>query len=145
MTKQEKQLLLIDLCARLPYGIKIKLGKYTATVCEVTRNYFCTEGSGEKCYSIDLYKPYLRPMSSMTEDEICDYMKLRFEDSIDIRNAKHSCNNSVSAIVDGDYIRYWYNEMVTNKTIDFLNEKMFDWRGLIPMGLALEASKDMYK
>ena len=62
-------------------------------------------------------KPYLRPMSSMTEEERRTYDNL-------------ACD---------------FNEISMSNSIDWLNENMFDFRSLIPMGLALEAEKGMYK
>ena len=77
-----------------------------------SRGYFkldCADGISAECI-----KPYLRPMSSMTEEE---------KDTYDIMVL---CN--ASWVVD-----------------DWLNYHHFDYRGLIPMGLALEAKKGMYK
>ena len=91
MTQEDKQILLVDLCARLPYGVRVWY-KY-ATWQEP---WFCTSINipedtlwlGRKADKVDvkepiieademLIKPYLRPMSSMTEDErneIRDYV-----------------------------------------------------------------------
>lgn len=124
MTKQEKQLLLIDLCARLPYGVKVRINTknnyYTATVCEITRNYICVEGGGEICFSHGTYKPYLRPMSSMDSEEIETYRAI----------IGSLLENSVTYNVPTLY--------------NFLNSKHLDYRGLIPMGLSLEAPEGMY-
>ena len=136
MTKEEKQLLLKDLCARLPYGIKGKLRdpNYTAILKDVRYSCFypllvrpleCPLTNDECVLSVDEFKPYLRPMSSMTEEEVKEFAAL---ESIDILGGdiKITC---VELSVDA---------------IDWLNAHHFDYRGLIPMGLALEAPENMY-
>lgn len=123
MTQEDKDLLLKDLCGRLPYGIivayksqekegRVKLGYgnigYTA---ELGRSWWI------EC------KPYLRPISSMTEEE----KEFYGEDlSLSIE------------VGDFDYDIPDYN------TIDWFNKHHFDYRGLIEKGLALEAPADMY-
>ena len=145
MTQEEKQLLLRDLCARLPYKVKI-------SVTEPERTEFTNQFSYEngrtlvgvldaifpdeeriivdeldkpiaqydvRCggFNIEEYKikPYLRPMSSMTEEE----KKEKFE--------------------------MWAWKSFDWEVTDWLNEHHFDYRGLIPMGLALEATEGMYE
>lgn len=65
MTQEEKQLLLIDLCARLPYGVKLDNGLKLRSIDTLTQIVSCS-GSDKK---IDCIKPYLRPMPSMTDEE----------------------------------------------------------------------------
>lgn len=131
MTKEEKQLLLKDLVARICYKVCAK--QYYS----VSEDDFIIEGIiGEQIYAahnskismtypVEKIKPYLRPMLSMTEEEVKEFAAL---ESIDVLGGdiKITC---VELSVDA---------------IDWLNKKMFDYRGLIPMGLALEAPKDMY-
>ena len=116
MTQEEKQLLLKDLCGRLPYQ----------PICEFTdtEDDFCT-ATAALGYSLRdfiaekvLIKPYLRPMSSMTEEEKNEY----FGRTMTIDIVKTS-----------------------QQVIDWLISHHFDYRGLIPMGLALEAKEGMYK
>lgn len=118
MTQEEKQLLLKDLCGRLPYGVMVKVEgeKYF----NETKEPYITSLSLNN-YILDYndvtITPYLRPMSSMTEKESAIKYKLF-----------------------GNYI-------LDNcpAYIDWLNAHHFDYRELIPMGLALEAPEDMYK
>lgn len=134
MTSEEKQLLLKDICARLPYDVCVHI-RYNA---------------GEPCYGkltpqdirwfidskIEIIKPYLRPMSSMTEGEYMEFRKISglYKDEGDyFSNHLSEIGNSI------------ITERVMVRTIDWLNAHHFDYRGLIPMGLALEASQDMYK
>lgn len=115
MTEQDKQLLLKDLCARLPYDVIVNDGNEIDTL---------------KAYMLDdlmfideaIIKPYLRPMSSMTkeEKEIYDCFAISYRNS----------NNVM---------------LPSPMAIDFLLEHHFDFRGLIEKDLALEASEGMYK
>lgn len=139
MTKEEKQLLLIDLCARLPYGLKVKCEKYTfpVTILYAGNIYevkFAETGGIEHIGAI---KPYLLPMSSMTEEEYKEFSKIS-------GLLKSKEDNYFS-----NHLPEWGNSIITERvmvrTIDWLNSHYFDYRGLIPMGLALEAQKDMYK
>lgn len=130
MTNKEKQLLLKDICARLSYG-GVK-GLHRGQVHELftidgrEANNACIQVDGyDAWFSVDTFKPYLRPMSSMTEEEIKTY------------HSYCECN-------DGDFtgeILYFD----TIESFDYLNSIHIDYRGLIPMGLALEAPDGMYK
>ena len=122
MTKEERELLLRDLCARLPYR---------PFVSTYSRQF--NDGSLElltpellKIFAIDEFfeiKPYLRLMSSMTEEEKEEYDDL-------LMSVNDGCENT-------DYLPY--NCM---KYVDWLNSHGFDYRGLIPKGLALEDRED---
>lgn len=126
MTKEDKQLLLVDLCARLPYSPFVKLmEKYDDDDSEYFR-----EIHNLSTYDIELFnsgeisniKPYLRPMSSMTEEEekeICQFMK--------DYNLLPGLNKA--AVFCGEIT-------------DWLNKKMFDYRGLIEKGLAIEVTEE---
>jgi hypothetical protein len=129
MTQEDKLLLLQDLCARLPYGIKIL---HTGWDYDSDTDFDTVEtligiddrfiyavwdktGDREKhCLSVSNWKPYLRPMSSMTEEERKEYW--------DITSVSNHC-----------------------AAIDWLNAHHFDYRGLIEKGLALESPEGMYK
>ena len=130
MTKEDKQLLLKDLCARLPYGVKVhitdewfydKIEPYDRRLdCDVIKSI------RENQYTV---KPYLRPMSSMTEEEKDNLQSLHDI----ISNENYGDGYSPSA---WNAITEWE---------DYCNARHLDYRGLIPMGLALEAPEDMYK
>ena len=133
MTQEEKDLLLKDLCARLPYGVKIYIPGYTGPqiLCGIDADklLFGTKYTGV-CEHIfgrkdELhFKPYLRPLSSMTEDE------QRMLDSM--------CNGV-------EMVSRLSGLKMFDKAFEWLNKNHFDYRGLIEKGLALEAPKDMYK
>ena len=135
MTQEEKQLLLKDLCARLPYNVIINC---TEEDDEKT-NFNCFLASdmikdikSETAYWI--IKPYLRSMSSMTEQEKDElYTAMDWYGEID---------ESGNVYTKGQ--EKVYRETFYEYT-DWLNEHHFDYRGLIPMGLALKAPEGMYK
>ena len=121
--QEEKQLLLKDLCSRLPYRTKIHIigeggEEIDADLTTSTIDYFMS-------WTI---KPYLRPMSSMTEEEENEFISL---------------NAIPSPCQLPNHTRMsWYSNATM---LDWLNAHHFDYRGLIKKGLALEAAKDMYK
>ena len=117
---QEKELLLKDLSARLPYGVICECLhsnaiKATAIDTEDLSVYYfdCDEWE-----SIEHCNPYLRPMSSMTEEECEEYRKL-------------SCEGNI----EHPYGLYF-------RCQDWLNKNMFDYRRLIERGLAIAVTKD---
>ena len=148
MTQEDKQLLLVDLYGRLPYGVRGRVyaecsnGEYdmngdmiffdspfdvtldginisteelhvVAIGNEDTIDFIEDQQTWGEPYTVDEFKPYLRPMSSMTEEE---YEELA---EIHVNGTLPEC-------------------------CDFYLKHHLDWRGLIPKGLALEAPKDMY-
>ena len=131
MTKEEEQLLLKVLCSMLPYGVKVhdkyayphalflKEGDYKLTAQDIF-NCLC-----EDYYkTLENIKPYLRPLSSMTDDEIDAYT-----------------NTGSFLHANGIPFNLFYN----NEGLNFLLSNHFDIFGLIEKGLALEAPDDMYK
>lgn len=132
MTQEEKDLLLKDLCARLPHGVKIQIeglergiikDKGIRTLASVLplRNAVEYDVRGSNFgISIDKVKPYLRPMFYMTEEEKKEYQSL--------------CEIHFDNIDDVNFIAYYFD---TVESFDWLNKNMFDYRGLIPKDLAL--------
>ena len=134
MTNEEKQLLLKDLCSRLPYGVKLDNGLKLRSIDALTQIVSCS-GSDKK---IDCIKPYLRPLSSMTEEERKEYKSF-------FRIGEYACGGSLYG-VEYEYIDADSDDISQPiSLIDWLNAHHFDYRGLIPMGLALEAPDGMYK
>lgn len=128
MENQEKQLLLKDLCARLPYGVNLRIEFYDLQGDGklASRDIKLTHGNIAYCFDNSHWvsvKPYLRPMSSMTEEEEREVRILWNEDFV------------------GD--NSWYH--CYPKTADFYLSHHLDFRNLIPKGLALEAPAGMYK
>lgn len=145
MTEEEKQLLFKDLVARLPYHVRVKVwlkdGDTEEGPLDLQHNYGDVLLDAFHYNKITKIKPYLRPMSSMTEEEINEYNKLVELD----RSNKESFNNLRIEYIQNhpEYKNMPFVPM--HRHIDYLNTHHFDYRGLIPMGLAIEASKDMYK
>ena len=126
MTQEEKDLLLKDLCARLPYGAFVQFEvDGLKTIKPLTVDFLSSTW-----YHTEWIKPYLRPMSSMTEEEYNKY-ELTFDNVVVY--CGHNNNNIHS------------EHRPTYETFDYLDSIHVDYRDLIPKGLALEAPKDMYK
>ena len=136
MTNEEKQLLLKDLCARLPYSVRVKelepikeLELYLTSIYHDTVQVETMTGGIMAC-SIEAIRPYLRPLESMTEKETYIFRQ-------DILNdVEARCIHSFGC---GKY------SLAFTEANDWLNEHHFDYRDLISMGLALEAPEGMYK
>ena len=125
MTQQDKQLLLVDICARLSYGVicyyemsdtsETMLGKLSINTLKsfISNKPLISEENQYKAYdySVTSIKPYFRPMSSMTDVERKEY-----------------------GLVLCD-------ELSVN-SFDWLNAHHFDYRGLIDKGLAIEVTKE---
>ena len=129
MTQENKDLLLKDLCARLPYGVKgiVSRSDHNNRKCE-----FVTTIDGklydrfavfqESWYDNVTIKPYLFPLSSMTEEQKEEFNTRSLELQL--------------KVIDEE-IMY---EEATEFEVDFYNKHHLDWRGLIPKGLALDAT-----
>ena len=126
MTQENKELLLKDLSARLPYGVIIHLVEPNKD-----EELYCLNIPQEGLYTrslehhnvttlapIEDIKPYLRPMSSMTEEE---------------KNEHFGRTMTIDIV------------QTSKEVIDWLNAHHFDYRGLIDKGLALEVSEEMYR
>ena len=153
MTQEDKDLLLKDLCARLPYGIVINTGDKDLKLDRhhqcigVLYPEDCSDEFNERnnnasfyitisgCYYGEEIKPYLRPMSSMTEEERYEIQGILGKD-IEIFD-------DFINIIDSSRKRFSFLEL--QAVFDWFNKKMFDYRGLIEKGLALEAPEVMYK
>ena len=134
MTQEDKELLLKDLCARLPYGVKIAKRQYnycnslTLTGIVGDRCYFNDNPRYDGDCPIDEIKPYLLPISSMTEEELKEF------------RACHCVYD-----LHPDFQPMMCNIANEQSMFDWLNKHHFDYRGLISMGLAIDATgKNIY-
>jgi len=148
MTQEEKELLLKDLCARLPYGIKFLRESWNyewdqeLSVIEVLED-IDKDGyiNNTKVYCVEDIKPYLRPTSSMTEEEEVEFNTI-WDGSWD-----KALDYSISTITEdknSEEIRKLEIIACLN-AINWLNAHHFDYQDLIGKGLALEAPEGMYK
>ena len=140
-----KELLLKDLCARLNCGVEV-YAQYEPTGEWYNGRLVGINLEDEPCFTVQFYKPvpytnycnkkeikpYLRPMSSMTAEEEYEYHQYKNIDYLKICEMKHVEILKTTALC-------------FSRATDWLNKKGFDYRGLIPMGLALEATEGMYK
>lgn len=150
MTQEEKQLLIIDLCARLPYKVKCHF-KYGSAEDDITlscidnnvaRFEYGWYGSFHVSIDADYIKPYLRPMSSMTDEELGELLD---GENSDFDGKSELVKRAMLAWANGDnLLSNALFSMQYAKTIDWLNAHHFDYRGLIERGLALEAPEGMY-
>ena len=129
MTQEDKELLFKDLCARWPYGVKVNneiQGDFVIYgVCE---DYiFARTPTSHVDFQVEKIKPYLFPLSSMTEEQEKEYDILR--DSV----PTYYYEFGDVMVDDTKLCDNW-------KSIDYLNAHHFDYRGLIEKGLAIDAT-----
>lgn len=157
MTQEEKLLLLEDLGSRLMYGVIVdyKDDEYDHHKWKITTLFApaysqdgtlidtdhegwigyddykgCGMSSGTRTMHLEKNLPFLRSLSSMTKSERKEFDDLsKFDEDVWMGNHK---------------VGFPKNVRIMSKCVDWLNRKMFDHRGLIPKGLALEAPEGMY-
>ena len=124
MTREDKEVLLKDLCARLPYGVKVQCEDYLFTfdkdhmgIGMLYKDFNMNLLESPKiifsgCYYGEDIKPYLFPLSSMTEEQRNEYHELLYDP------------------IHGINIDYF----------DWCHKNHLDCRGLIPKGLAIDAT-----
>ena len=130
MTQEEKELLLKDICSRLPYRVKFKF-KYSELSSEIMRaiyleNYMIISSKDNSCEINDI-KPYLFPLSSMTEEQRAEYESLCIKET-----SEYSDLYGIIFVKD-----HYYD---TVESIDYLYKNHFDIHGLIPIGLAIDCT-----
>ena len=134
MTQEDKDLLLRDLCARLPYGVKMQkfneqnvfVDLYAINLNNYTIDFYTYKGKSLTIantsklarYGILLYKPCLFPMSSMTEEQSMEFALLQVNTHKDGFLYVCDCVNMIT----------------------WLNKNHFDYRGLIEKGLAIDCT-----
>lgn len=134
----DKELLLKDLCARLPYNVICQVefkenGKYNSKVMLLSgiftdEAYFTTKGGS--IYSNE-YKPYLFPLSSMTKEQLFEVQEIMGKNEIEI-------GDGFLHILDSDRNTISYLEILA--LLEWFYKNHFDINGLIPMGLAIDAT-----
>ena len=143
MTLKDKKLLITDLCARLPYGVKYMKYSWGYDIdqeipeVEVLE---CVDKNGyinhTKVYKINDIKPYLFPMSSMSEEQ-----------DEELKNIYYSYNNGMFYYTERIFDRIPFSKMkyFPYQIEEFFNKNHIDYRGLIEKGLAIDATnKNIY-
>lgn len=148
MTKEEKDLLLKDLCLRLPYGVKAYIknwskldrkyyeGVYRVESIDPFLNHIvaCSERSAvEVIVGYDDYeiKPYLLPLSSMTKEQLFEVQEILGKNEIEIDDGFLHIVDSVRNVIT-------YLEILA--VLEWFYKNHFDINDLIPKGLAIDAT-----
>ena len=128
MTQENKELLLKDLSARLPYGVFVRVsGDWFYDDYDVNLTFQNSENLERFELGNFELKPYLRPLSSMTDEEKDEFRGIG---GVMSYSPQHD---------------HWALCAFSPEGYDWLNSNHFDYRGLIEKGLALEAPEGMYK
>ena len=126
MDKKDIKILIVSLAVLSQYNTKIYLqipGEEPEVKDLTLQDVADFEESLKQGVDVQI-KPYLRPMSSMTEDEIKEFILIA-DTVLWLGDKRSTC-------------------ILSLKQMDWLNAHHFDYRGLIPKGLALEAPEGMY-
>lgn len=118
MTQNEKDILFKDLCARLPYGVKVQttyINPQTKERKDIGTDVLSTVEISMLIDGYEEHKPYLFPLTSMSEEQLVIYGDL--------------CYAIIHSLA-------WDMQAALNELVDWLNENHFDYNNLIPMGLA---------
>lgn len=134
MTQEDKELLLKDLCARLPYGVMVQdeLGRINKLVignADLVRLYYNDFSIyGENALSL----PFLRPLSSMTDEELHEVQEILGK-GVEIREG-------FILSIDSSINSFSYLELIA--VFEWFNAHHFDYRGLIEKGLAVKVTTE---
>ena len=136
MTQEDKDLLLKDLCGRVPYRVKCKYDD-RLIVNTLSVDFFWEKIEGWERYvnhtlkyDVENIKPYLFPLSSMTGEQQEEFDRIYADDmQVVANNLKNRLDGKPYETNLGHY-----------RHIDWLNANHFDYRGLIPMGLSIDAT-----
>ena len=145
MTEEDRKLLLKELSARLPYFTKVQIKNEIVildSICDDDGYYFNFIGDDREGVNIENIKPFLFPLSNMTEEQLIElktFTDLSYE------------HNTLELVEwDNNYktLEFWLEEIPSYnviKVFDWLNKNHFDYRGLIEKGLAIDATnKNIY-
>ena len=141
MTQEDKMLLIKDLSSRLPYSVHVQhTSGFSGTLYNISMHHKYDKNDNIYdiiCYTdffgdgdsitIEHFKPYLFPLSSMTDKQKVEYNSLR-----DLVPTEQQCEIG-NLLGDFEFVDNW-------RSIDYLNANHFDYRGLIEKGLAIDAT-----
>ena len=149
MTQEEKDLLFKDLCARIPYSLIVACTDDDGTMPNVWEVAYInkfkdayllnTESTTTQFISIEEVKPFLFPMSSMTDEQRKEFIQCAGYEVREEENGYHYETYYYDLVGHGD------NMFTDADGLDWLNKNHFDFRGLIDKGLAIDATnKNIY-
>lgn len=146
MTQEDKNLLLKDLSTRLPYQVKVSVnggkepwtlkgmfeGEYTGMMLILEPSFPSKDVSPQTSnWQLSQCKPFLRPMSSMTEEEKFELKQEHVKDQ--------QLFAEVIVVLNNTEMR---GKVIPHFAADWCDKNMFDYRGLIPAGLALSTEEN---
>ena len=132
MTQENKELLLKDLCSRIPYGVIVNVKgfdyDYNDKLTQIYKGVGCSiQVTNNMPYGIYQVKPYLFPMSSMTDEQNDSWRDAWFPDLMSSTDINYPESEK-------------YLSLSHYKSMDWLYKHHFDVNGLIEKGLALDAT-----
>lgn len=136
MTQEDKELLLRDLCTRLPYGVKIAMpglwdNKITIeSLTEIFKGDDDLYRVNDNGMLIEHVKPYLFPLSSMTDEQLYEVSQILGKDVAIFTDY----------LLTIDHRRRTFSYQELDALFNWFDKNHFDYRGLIPMGLAIDAT-----
>ena len=140
MNEQDRELLFIDLCGRIPYKVRmfeiepindIQSNLTLQSISNKASVICITPSGGAIGSSIDAFKPYLFPLSSMTEEQREEFLNIQTEE-------RQILLNALIEYKSGKYDKIPI--IAPYKQIEWLNKNHFDYRGLIERGLAIDCT-----
>ena len=153
MTAEEKELLIEDTIGRIPYKLKVltcSYDKITNKEIQVVETLYQIDADGyintiEDDWLRPVFKPYLFPMSSMTEEQCKEFLEISHLENRSFYNGEEIVivSNDIWAFDLGGDADTEYRSIDIKRireTIKWLNKNHFDYRGLIEKGLALDAT-----
>ena len=135
ITQENRELLFKDLCARLPYHLRVKVwlkdGTTEEDALDLEHNYGDALRGAFYYNEIVKIKPYLYPISSMTKEQLFEIQNILGKNEIEIKD-------DFLHIIDSDRNTISYLEILA--VLEWFNKNHFDYRGLIEKGLAINAT-----
>lgn len=130
MTQEDKELLLKELCERLPYNVMVQPAGSAVAHKVIGYDKGLVRVDIDVRYNLENIKLYLRSMSSMTEEELHELQEI-LGPGIEIRN------NLIDILDSSIHV---LSLLELQAVLDWLNAHHFDYRGLIKKGLAIEVT-----
>lgn len=131
MTQEDKELLLQDLCARLPFKVKISVNDKIELLQGINILDNVVEYDSFLSSNIEEIKPYLFPLSSITKEQLFEIQEILGKNEIEIKE-------EFLSIIDSNRNTISYSEILA--VLELFNKNHFDYRDLIEKGIAIDAT-----